>query len=184
MVKKSSFWVTVIMALALILTAMPALGTVKDGDKLGDLDFPAPISPEDANYLGVAADKPFKLSQVKAPYVLIEAFATSCAHCYQQAVEMNKLYNLIGQDSKLNGKIKIVGVGGGDNQFGLTMWKKQLKVPFPLLPDTDTKTTRKLNILGTPTTILLDKNGNVLKAHTGAFESAEAFLKELSAKVK
>ena len=72
--KKVSFSLFGIVLL-LSLMALPAFGYVEKGNKLGDLQFAAPITPEDAQYLGVPAGKPFKLDQVGAPYVLVEIFA-------------------------------------------------------------------------------------------------------------
>jgi hypothetical protein len=89
---------------------------------------------------------------------------------------MNNLYNLANKE----GKIKIVGLAAGDNPGNVGMWKKQLKVPFALIPDPDNKVTNKLNIMGTPTTILLEtKTGNVKFAHAGEFKDPAAFLKDL-----
>ena len=69
MLKKTSLGLLGVMVLLMSVAALPALGYVEAGNKLGDLEFSAPLSPEDATYLGVPADKPFKLSQVGAPYV-------------------------------------------------------------------------------------------------------------------
>ncbi|MBM4287246.1 MAG: TlpA family protein disulfide reductase [Deltaproteobacteria bacterium] len=184
MLRKSTLGLLVIMALMLSLTAPPAMGVVKEGDKLGDLDFPAPMTPEDAKYLGVTPGQPFKLSQIGAPYVLLEAFGTSCPHCFTQAPVLNTLYGLIQKDPKLAGKIKIIGLAAADSPANVDMWKQKFKVPFPLLPDPDLKVYNKLDVLGTPTTLLLDKSGTVLKAHAGVFQNPAAYLKELTAKMK
>ena len=184
MVKKTSLWLFGIMALLLSLAALPALGYVEAGNKLGDLEFPAPLTPEDAKYLGVPADKPFKLSQMGAPYLLVEVFATGCSHCFTHAPHMNKLFDLINKDSQTAGKVKVLGLASGDSKDNCLAWKKQCKVPFALVADTDSKTVGKLNIMGTPTTILLNKNGDVLLAKPGAFPEPEAFLKDLKAAMK
>lgn len=175
---------TGVLAGLVLLLSLPAQAQVKAGDSVGNLEFPAPLSGEDAKYLGVAPDKPFRLSDLNAPYLLLEAFATSCSHCFHQAPGLNKLFDLIQQDPKLAAKVRILGVGGGDNRFAIMMWKRQLQVPFPLLPDLDLKVINKLNILGTPTTILLDRQGKVLLAHAGVFEDVHGFFKEIQALVK
>jgi peroxiredoxin len=132
--------------------------------------------------LGVPTGKPFKLSQVGAPYILVEVFATGCSHCYTHAPHMNTLYNLIDKDAA--GKVKVIGLASGDSPDNVASWKKQLKVPFALVADTDNKTTGKINIMGTPTTVLLNKNGDVLYAKPGAFQDANAFFNDLKAKMK
>ena len=45
----------------------------KVGQNIGDVAFSAPITAEDAAYLGLAAPAAFTLKDIKAPYVLIES---------------------------------------------------------------------------------------------------------------
>jgi len=182
---KQRLGIFVLLVGLLTLAALPAqAGVVAAGDKLGDLEFPAPLSADDAKALGVAADKPFKLSQLGTPYVLVELFATSCPHCVHHAPIMNQLYGLIKKDANLAGKVKVLGLAAGDSPTNAASWKKQFKVPFALVPDPEFKAYKAINPMGTPTTVLLNKNGNVLLAKAGAFTSPEAFLKEISALMK
>jgi peroxiredoxin len=184
MLKKTSLGLLGIMVLLLSVAALPAMGYVEAGNKLGDLEFPAPLGPEDASYLGVAPGQPFKLSQMKAPYALVEVFATGCSHCFTHAPGMNTLSELINKDPKTAGKVKVIGLASTDSPGNVAAWKKQFKVPFALIPDPENKTTNPINIMGTPTTFLVDKNGNVLFAKPGAFPDPAAFLKEFSATMK
>ena len=183
MLKKASIGVFGIVLL-LSLTALPVLGYVEAGNKLGNLEFAAPLTSEDATYLGVPADKPFTLSQVANPYLLVEVFATGCSHCYAHAPQMNELYNKINNDPQTKGKLKVLGLASGDSKENCLAWKKQCKVPFALVPDPDSKTVEKINVMGTPTTVLLNKNGDVLYAKAGAFPDVDGFLKELIAAMK
>lgn len=184
MVKKTSFGMLAFMLLLLSIAALPALGYVAAGDKLGDLEFPAPSGPEDATYLGVSPGQPFKLSQVKSPYVLMEVFGSWCPHCVSHAPAMNNLYNLINKDPKTAGKVKVIGLASNDSPDNVAAWKKQFKPQFALVPDPDNSTTKKTNIMGTPTFIFMDNKGNVLYAKAGGFESPEALVKELTAAMK
>ncbi|MDD3580897.1 MAG: TlpA disulfide reductase family protein [Desulfobacca sp.] len=184
MPKKIVFALLVALVSLYGLAIPGAMAEVKVGDTLGNLQFSKPLTPEDQKYLGLAQDATFTLKEVNAPYVLLEAFGTNCSHCLAQAPKMNNLYNLMAQNPKLAGKVKFIAVGGGDNQFGVTMWRKQLKIPFPVLPDQDTSLTKKLNIPGTPTSMLLDKSGKVLWVHIGAFDSAETALSEINSAIK
>lgn len=49
----------------------------KVGMSIGNVSFSAPISAEDATYLGLAGPAAFKLSDIKAPYILIESMNTT-----------------------------------------------------------------------------------------------------------
>jgi thiol-disulfide isomerase/thioredoxin len=172
------------LALLLGLAALPAFGYVEKGNKLGDLQFAAPITPEDAKYLGVPADKPFKLDQVGAPFLLVEIFATGCSHCYAHAPHMNELFDMINKDPQTAGKVKMMGLAQNDSPDNVASWKKQLKVPFALVPDSDGKVSEKINIMGTPTTILLNKKGDVLYAKPGATPDMQAVLKDIKDAMK
>lgn len=172
------------VALLVCLAALPALGYVEKGNKLGDLEFGPTISPEDAKYLGVAEGKPFKLSQVGAPYVLVEVFATGCSHCFTHAPHMNELFEMMNKDAQTAGKVKVIGLASGDSPENVASWKKMLKVPFALVADPDNKTSNKINIMGTPTFVLMDKKGDVLFAKAGASADMAAFLNELKAVMK
>ena len=172
------------IALLLSLAALPALGYVEKGNKLGDLQFPAPLGAEDAGYLGVPADKPFKLSQLGTPFVLVEVFATGCSHCFTHAPHMNELFNLLNKDPQTAGKVKMIGLASTDGPDNVASWKKQFKVPFALVADPDNKTTDKINIMGTPTFVLFNKSGDVVFAKPGASADVQAFLNELKAAMK
>ena len=47
------------------------------GMSVGNVSFAAPIAAEDATYLGLAGPAAFTLSDIKAPYVLIESMNTT-----------------------------------------------------------------------------------------------------------
>jgi thiol-disulfide isomerase/thioredoxin len=170
--------------LLLSLAALPAFGYVEAGNKLGDLEFGPPLGSEDAAYLGVPADKPFKLSQAANPYLLVEVFATGCSHCYTHAPHMNELFNKINNDPQTKGKLKVVGLASGDSKENCLAWKKQCKVPFAMVADPESKTVEKIKVMGTPTIVLLNKSGDVLFAKAGAFQDVDAFLKDLKAAMK
>jgi hypothetical protein len=53
--------------------AISAEAEPKVGLMLGDAPFSAPITAEDAAYLGLSGQTDFTLKDIKAPYVLIES---------------------------------------------------------------------------------------------------------------
>jgi thiol-disulfide isomerase/thioredoxin len=148
----------------------------KAGMSIGNVSFSAPISAEDATYLGLAKPAPFTLSDIKAPYVLVESFNTTCPHCMAQAPVLNTLYNKVNSDPSLKGKVKFLSVAQGQDQGPASMWKKFKSVPFAVVPDPDSKLGKAMNFSPYPVSLLVDKSGKVLWAHVGSFESAnEAF---------
>ena len=81
---------------------------------MGIAKFKAPITEDGAKYLGLAKADAFTLKDVKAPYLLVEQFNTSCPHCMAQAPVMNALFAKVQADPQLKDKLKFVGAGQGN----------------------------------------------------------------------
>jgi len=154
------------------------------GHNAGNVAFSAPITPEDATYLGLAQPAPFTLKDIKAPFVLVESFNTTCPHCMHQAPVLNKLFGLVQKDAQLKDKLKFISVGQGNDENGAKMWKAVQKVPFPVVPDQDSKLGKALNFSPYPVSVVLDKSGKVVWVHIGSFDSADEALKEIKKVVK
>jgi len=75
--------------------------------------------------------------------------------------------------------IKMMAVGMADNEKKIKVYKKKLKVKFPLIPDENLEVYFKLGRTGTPYMILANKDGKVLWTHAGGVESIEETLKEI-----
>ena len=154
------------------------------GYNAGNVQFSAPISAEDATYLGLDKPKPFTLKDVKANYVLVESFNTTCPHCMAQAPVLNKLYEMVQNDPQLKNKLKFVSVGQGNDANAVKMWKTFHKVPFPVVPDKDSKLGKALNFSPYPVSTVMDKSGKVVWVHVGSFEGADEALKGIKNAVK
>jgi peroxiredoxin len=154
------------------------------GQSVGNPKFKAPLTEEGAKYLGLAKADAFTLKDVKAPYVLVEQFNTSCPHCMAQAPVMNALFAKVQADAQLKDKLKFVGAGQGNEEPQLKMWQAFHKVPFPLVPDPDNSFGKALNFTPYPVTVILDKTGKVVFVHIGAFESVDEVLPKIKAVVK
>jgi peroxiredoxin len=97
---------------------------------------------------------------------------------------VNRLYNLVAK-SDLKDKVKFIAVGESDNGSSLQRFKAAHKVPFPMVPDPDWHIGVDLfNIIGTPTTVLVDKSGKVLLTEAGVFDSADKMFQKIKAKLK
>jgi peroxiredoxin len=177
-----------ILALVLFLGAVSLAGAAeKDpvvGQSVGIVKFKAPITEEGAKYLGLAKAAPFTLTDVKAPYLLVEQFNTSCPHCMAQAPVMNALFAKVEADPQLKAKLKFVGTAQGNEVPQVKMWQAFHKVPFPLVPDPDNSYGKALNFTPYPVTTIIDKTGKVLFVHIGAFENADEVLAKIKAIVK
>ncbi|MEW6388030.1 MAG: TlpA disulfide reductase family protein [Thermodesulfobacteriota bacterium] len=182
--KSGALILGICLALTLFLFTSWAAAQPKEGENVGNLKFAAPISPDDSKYLGLAQAGPFSLKDIKAQYVILDFFSTTCSHCFHQAPTLNALYSLVAQNPKLKDKLKFIGVGAHDNPFKLQYWKQNFKVPFPLIPDVEGAMFKSLKMPGTPIMLVVDKDGKVVYTHLGAIESADGTLKEILGKIK
>jgi peroxiredoxin len=176
-----------VLALVGFLGAVSLAGAEADpkvGQMVGIVKFKAPLNEEGAKYLGLAKAAPFSLTDVKAPYVLVEQFNTSCPHCMAQAPVMNALFNKVQADPQLKDKLKFIGTGQGNEEVQLKMWMAFHKVPFPLVPDPDSTFGKALNFSPYPVTVILDKTGKIVFVHIGAFESADEVIAKIKQVVK
>jgi hypothetical protein len=101
-----------------------------------------------------------------------------------QAPVLNALYKKIQSDSTLKNKIKFLGAAQGQDANNARMWKVVQKVPFAIVPDTDSKLGKALNFSPYPVTVLLNKSGKVLWVHIGTFDSADEAFKGIKQAAK
>lgn len=130
-------------------------------------------------YLGLKNNQTFSISNVQAKLILIEVFSLYCPICQKQAPIANKIYKYIQQNSELSKDIKMIGIGAGNNQREVAVFKEAFRVPFPLFNDPDFVVHKKLGEPRTPATIITMKNGKILSIHYGIIENAEEFVQKL-----
>jgi thiol-disulfide isomerase/thioredoxin len=186
--KRKSRWLALgcCLSLLVMVTAVSMAADVepKVGQMVGNFKFPAPMSDADAKYLGLAKAAGFSLKDIKAPFVLVEQFNTTCPHCLAQAPIMNQLFDKVQQDAALKGKLKLLALGQGNDGNAVKMWKMFQKIQFPVIGDPKSTWGDAVNFHPYPVSLLLDKSGKVVWVHIGSFESADEVLNELKKIVK
>jgi len=148
-------------------------GSISVGMDLPQFKLDAPSSEKDKLYLGLKNSKDFSLSEIPAKLIVFEIFSVYCPHCKKNAGKLNKLYNLIQQDSELSQGIKMIGLSTGAPHDKTVKWKETLKVPFPLFSDPYTKIHKKFGQPPVPVTFVATNSGKVLYTHGGVIENEE-----------
>ena len=172
-----------ILSIALIMSPCFALGgsPPTEGSVLPALNIPIPESAADQTYLGLTGTGNFTIPEIKAQVVIIEIFSMYCPFCQAEAPEINRMYALIEGDQGLKGKIRIIGMGAGNSNFEVSVFKKKYKVPFPLIADEDFTFHRCFGEVRTPyflgVRINDDGSHKVFHSKAGEFKGAEQFLK-------
>ena len=136
-----------VRGLAALLVAIPALGGGSSG--------PAP------GFALTARDgKTVNLAQLKGQVVMINFWASWCHPCRD---EMPLLENIYKKYGKLG--FTLIGVNVEPDRKAAEAWLKQTPVSFPVLFDTDSKVSKLYNVTGMPTTVFIDRKGNLRAVH-------------------
>jgi peroxiredoxin len=156
------------------------------GGQLPDFDLSIPSDNNDKVYLSLPGDMlyfgrgAFKVPQIKAPVVILQVFSMYCPHCQDDAPNVNALYRMIDNNPATKGKIKIIGVGAGNNPYEVGIFKKRYHVPFALFPDADFSIHKKLGEVRTPYFIVVriqpDGSHKVVYSRLASFGDPEKFL--------
>jgi DsbE subfamily thiol:disulfide oxidoreductase len=105
------------------------------------------------------------LSDLRGKVVLVNFWATWCPPC---RAEMPSLARLA---QRMEGKsFAILGVDMGETAEEVKAFLKEMPVPFPILMDEDGAALKRWNVIGFPSTFLVDAKGILRYGITGAIE--------------
>lgn len=174
------FW-TIICALILLQSNRAVCADPVEQIPPAEFTMPAPDSAQAQKYLGLKAMEPFKVSDIKARLVVIEFMSALCPHCHANAPIVNTIYKTIQGDSHL-ADVKVISIAVGNEKAEVDAYRKNFKVPFPVMLDDDSVIWASMESEATPTTMIVStENGKVLFSHTGVIQDPDQFLKQLKA---
>jgi len=154
-------------------------------DSFGSIDL-SELSERDKQYLGLKDNLKPILKNVDSDLIIFEFLSVYCTSCQMQSPIFNDLYSAIEKDASLRSRVKMVGLGVGNNQREVERFKEERKITFPILTDPKfAEYERLVNSMRTPYTLLLkkDRNGDLTLAgsHMGLIRSYESYLTEIEA---
>ena len=150
------------------------------GQMFPDVTMTGKLTDEQKTYLGVSSDT-FKISDIKAQYLFIEAFSMYCPVCQRDAPHVNEVYAAV-MAADPGGTVKFLGIGLGNTPFEIAFYKKKYAVPFPLVWDEDYTIHKAIGEVGTPTFYIVrlaDGSRETLYMREGEAENADALLKAI-----
>jgi peroxiredoxin len=172
--------VLVILFLTFNSTTFTATMSPVKGEKLPIISLPIPKNSYEKIYLGLSGEGFFKISQIKAKGVLIKIFNLYCPICQSTASAMAELYRQIENNPDLKDKMKLIGIGAGNNLLEIEVFKQNYNIPFPVFPDENFKIHKALGEVRTPFFIALKMEGDasheIVHTHLGGLTDARAFL--------
>jgi peroxiredoxin len=182
----SQILILFVFVLALAIKSGHAAQPPAVGGQLPDFELSIPADDGDKAYLGLPGEKlyfgrgVFKVSQMGAQVVILQVFSMYCPHCQDDAPNVNALYRLIASNPATKGKVKIIGVGAGNNPYEVSLFKKRYQIPFPLFPDADFTIHKKLGEVRTPYFVVIrikpDGSYRVVYSRLASFGDPEQFL--------
>jgi thiol-disulfide isomerase/thioredoxin len=115
--------------------------------------------------------KTIDLSQFKGQVVMINFWATWCVPCRQEMPLLEDIY----KKYKPMG-FTMLGVNVEPDANAAEAWlSKQKPVSFPIAFDTDSKVSKLYKVAGMPSTVFVDRKGNVRVMHKGYKPGDENF---------
>jgi peroxiredoxin len=114
-----------------------------------------------------------RLSELRGEVVLINFWASWCGPCRQEMPILNELHEQY-QDMGFT----VLGVNVEENSAQARKLLEDMPVTFPVLFDTDSKVSRQYDVVAMPSTVLVDRDGNVRYLHRGYNPGEEAIYVE------
>lgn len=167
-------------ALAFEATDNPGSHPLPAGSVMPDLLLRGELSPEHKTHLGLQGPPPYKLSEIKAKTVILVAVSMYCPHCQREAPILNELESLL-HSRGLAQDVKLIGVGVGNSDFEIQVFRDKYAILFPLFSDPDFTVHKNMGTVGTPFFYVLNndqtkQNILIMDTHLGRIQSAAEFL--------
>jgi len=146
------------MALLILSATVAATALAGQLRPFPDLTLKGALSVDLAAYLGVAAN-PFRLTQIQADYLFIEAYSLYCPACQRDAPALNELYRRI-EATGLGARVRMIGLGLGNTSAETAHYRDKYAVPFPLFEDGEYLIHGELDEPVAPTYYIVRLEGN------------------------
>jgi len=103
-----------------------------------------------------------KLSELRGEVVLINFWASWCGPCRQEMPVLSELH-----DKYKDMGFTVLGVNVEENSGAARKLLRDMPVSFPVLFDNDSTVSKKYDVVAMPSTVLVDRDGNVRYLHKG-----------------
>ena len=110
-----------------------------------------------------------KLSELRGKVILINFWASWCGPCRQEMPVLDELYR---HYRSLD--FTILGVNVEQDSDNAKSLLKDVSVSFPVLFDNENKVSKLYDVKGMPSTVLVDRDGNIRYVHMGYQPGTEA----------
>jgi cytochrome c biogenesis protein CcmG, thiol:disulfide interchange protein DsbE len=137
------------VCILLAVLANQASGAERTMLKIGDP--PPSFSLQDTEGKTVMAPKDFN-----GKTVVVHFWADWCPYCLEEMPVLDKLF----QEYKKQG-LMIYAVNVGQGRDAAMAYVNKVKISYPVLLDSDSRTAKSYGVLGLPRTFFIDRKGNI-----------------------
>ncbi|MDH3560616.1 MAG: TlpA family protein disulfide reductase [Gammaproteobacteria bacterium] len=103
-----------------------------------------------------------RLSEMRGEVVLINFWASWCGPCRQEMPILSELHDKY----KAMG-FTVLGINVEENSSDARKLLKEMPVSFPVLFDNDSSVSKQYDVAAMPSTVLVDRDGNMRYLHKG-----------------
>ena len=135
---------------AAVVLALPASGASE------------PTGPAPQFTLDARGGSKISLSQYKGQVVMLNFWASWCGPCRQ---EMPLLENIYKKYNKMG--FTLIGVNVEPDSKAAEGFLKDMPVSFPVIYDKDSTVSKAYDVSGMPSTVIIDRKGNIRALHRG-----------------
>jgi peroxiredoxin len=154
------------------------------GDVLPKVELQKPTEADELRYLGLSGTGSFALTDISATIVIVEFYSMYCPYCQAEAPNTVKLYNDIRNDPALKGTVRLIGVGVGNSDYEVSLFRDKYAIPFPLFSDKEFTIVQELGLQFTPhfVAVRIDEKGkaHVLYSQPGSIVDTKEFLNKIT----
>jgi len=161
--------IALLLVLAFSLTSCLSLASANGAVALGQ-PFPD-FSVTDSDGISLTVSEALKDHKA----VLVNFWATWCGWCVYEFPFLNEVYN----EYKDRVAFIALTVGGSDTVKVINDFRKENGISYPMGRDENSELYAAVDAAGLPTTVIIDRFGNLVFNHAGAFKSADEFRRVL-----
>ncbi len=114
-----------------------------------------------------------RLAEQRGKVVMLNFWATWCAPCRKEMPLLDDLYNRYNAAG-----FELYGVNVEPESEPANKMAKEMGLNFPILYDTDSKVSRLYNVDAMPTTVVIDRDGNIRYVNRGYRDGDEEKYRE------
>ncbi len=114
------------------------------------------------------------LHDLRGKALLLNFWGVNCPYCIKEMPYLQAAYDRVSASGAL-----VIGINTGDPVNDVRKFVNAKQLTFPIVLDPDVYASTLYGAQYLPTTIIIDKNGKIVDAQVGAYESADAVVAAL-----